>query len=193
MFRPLANEPGKRAEIEPAHLHHCVGFGRGRDPDGALFNEDLGHLKLDQAAAHVGAVLDDSLGLRVETGEAELFAQTADRTCACRLPPFQMGSAGVGPETWRVVFSQRPTLEKCGILADDENRDRLVPQSKSMDLEVLDRDQCTVNPGGDQAHPTLAGGTGRARWANFFCPIFRCAMGRAWTSFLFISASKIRR
>ena len=66
------------------------------------------------------------------------------------------------------------------------------PQPALMHLQLADRHQFAIDPSGDhlfhsrmRVHDHL-GDTSPSKCAMFFTPIFRCAIGRALTNFLFI-------
>ena len=154
---------------------------------------------LDQPTPDIGAVFDTVGKGRKQAGDPQFLAQAAHRTGSGVFVPARMGAAGIRPQSRRMILRQRPLLDQHPRPVQHKDRHRLVAQPFQMHVQFSHRLQPPVDPGGDHLLCQRGGGnrhghrfqvqtgdTSRKRCAMFFIPIFTWAIGRAFTSFLFI-------
>ena len=177
---------GKPVQRHPAGVRDLGRIGDDAQARTGLSDENLDLFILGQPVSHIGPVFDHAAGNQRDAGDAQFFPQPALCAPGRRLAPHRMRAAGVGPQSRRVILARRPPLQQHPVAIQHEDRHRLVPQPTAMHLKLLDRHKLTVVPGRNQRGHTCSGETRRVRCARFFNPIFRCAIGRARTSFLFM-------
>ena len=156
----------------------------------------LGHEKIDDlvlghSAAHIGTVFDLLFPDRIKAGDPKLLSKPPLGAVAWRLAPQRMGAAGVRPKSGRVIFVHRALLYQYTPTVHHEYADRFVLEPAHMRVQLFHWLQFAVFPGRNHDRHVRNGDTRRVKCARFLIPILRCAIGRAFTSFLFIYASNV--
>ena len=178
-------------QIDPADVLDLGRVRRHGKARRGFGDEDVDQFMLGQPLAHIGPVFDAAGMDRRQAGDPQFLAQAADGAGGRVLVPEGMGAAGVRPETRRVILPRRALLDQDARPLQHEDRHRLVAQAALVHLKLAHGREAPVDPGRDPlfqpaVHQTQPGFTRPSRCATFFTPIFRCARGRAATSFLFM-------